>query len=189
MNALVAAAAFVLAGERIVFNDALQPQFTPHQIAAVAPEVRAGFARWAATPSGRRLVMRFNRDEYAIVIAENPGEEGPGRAPQPALATLAGYADHGAVKRYDVILNPEFRIAKGRNIFPTRQPATQTDMMAAAIAGEMLHVDFYSRGISLPHHQRRDFQAEWRQIARELGYPDMMHEDDDDGRIGIIGTR
>ena len=52
--------------------------------------------------------------------------------------------------------------------------------MAAAIAGEMLHVDFYSRGISLPHHQRRDFQAEWRDTARQLGYPDMKHEDDDD---------
>jgi hypothetical protein len=179
MSALLAAAAFVLAGERVAFDAALQPQFTPHQIAATAPEVRAGLARWAATPSGRRLVARFDSDEYAIVIAEDPYEEGPGRAPQPALATLAAFADHGAVKRYDVILNPEFRIARGRNIFPTRQPATQVDLMAAAIAGEMLHVDFYSRGISLPHHQRRDFQQEWRAIARELGYPDMKHEDDD----------
>ena len=189
MNALIAAAAFVLAGERVAFNAALQPQFTPHQIAATAPEVRAGFARWAATPSGRRLVARFNADEYAIVIAESVYEEGPGRAPQPALATLAGFADHGAVKRYDVILNPAFRMVRGRNLFLARQPVTQIDMMAAAIAGEMLHVDFYSRGISLPHHQRRDFQQEWRAIARELGYPDMAHEDDDERAIGIAGTR
>jgi hypothetical protein len=41
----------------------------------------------------------------------------------------------------------------------------------------MLHVDFYSRGISLPHHQRADFQDEWRVVARELGYPEMKHHE------------
>jgi len=166
VSALIAAAAFVLAGERVAFDAQLRPRFSDHQIRVVAPEIRDGFARWAATPSGRRLVARFDSDEYQIAIEQDADEEGPGRAPQPALATLVSFADRRAVKRYVIIINPEFRIIKGRNIFPQRQPSTQVDMMAAAIAGEMLHVDFYSRGISLPHHQRRDFQAEWRAIAR-----------------------
>src|SRR5206468_7704240 len=105
-----------------------------------------------------------------------------------ALGTLVASGDHRALKSYAVILNPEFRLAQGRNIFPSSQPATQTDMMAAAFAGEMLHVDFYSRGISLPHHQRADFQDEWRAIARELGYPDMQHEDDEEYAVGYAGT-
>jgi len=186
MNALIVAA-FVLAGEHVVFNDALQPQYTARQVREVAPEIRAGFARWAATPNGRRLIARFNAKEYEIVVAENAYEEGPGRAPQPALGTLVASGDHRALKAYTLIINPEFRLAQGRNIFPSSQPATQTDMMAAAIAGEMLHVDFYSRGISLPHHQRSDFQEEWRAIARELGYPDMKHEDDDERTIRYVG--
>ena len=123
------------------------------------------------------------------MIAENSDDDGPGRAPQPALATLVAHGDHHAVKKYIIFINPDFRIVKGRNISPRSQPATQIDMMAAAIAGEMLHVDFYSRGISLPHHQRSDFQQEWREIARQLGYPDMKHEDDDGRAIRTIGTR
>jgi hypothetical protein len=167
--------AFILAGERIPFDAELRPHFTARQIATSTPEILAGFARWAATPTGRRLIARFNAKEYEIVVAENADEAGAGRAPQPALATLVAANDRAAFKTYAVILNPAFRIPKGRNIFPDSQPSTQTDMMAAAWAGEMLHVDFYSRGISLPHHQRSDFQEEWRVVARELGYPDMKH--------------
>jgi hypothetical protein len=192
MNAFIATAitsAFVLAGEHVVFDASLRPLFSDRQIRATAPEVRAGLARWAVTLNGRRLIARFNSREYAIVIAEDAAEEGPGRAPQPALATLVASSDHRALKTYTVILNPEFRLAQGRNIFPSRQPASQTDMMAAALAGEMLHVDFYSRGISLPHHQRSDFQQEWRAIARELGCPDMKHEDDDERALRYVGTR
>ena len=169
--------AFILAGERIIFDANLRPQFTENQIRRTAPEIRSGFARWAATENGRKLVARFNAKEYEIVVAEDPTEEGAGRAPQPALATLVAAGDHAAFKSYAVILNPELRVPKGKVVFPSMQPATQTDMMAAAWAGEMLHVDFYSRGISLPHHQRADFQDEWRAIARQLGYPDMKHED------------
>jgi hypothetical protein len=186
MIALVATA-FVLAGEHVMLDGA--PQFTARQVRATAPEVRAGFARWAATPEGKRLLARFNPAEYEIDLVIDENEEGAGRAPQPALATLAGWSDHQAVKRYAVILNPELRVPKGRIVFPSSQPATQADMMAAALAGEMLHVDFYSRGISLPHHQRADFQQEWRAIARELGYPDMKHEDDDERAIRTAGTR
>jgi hypothetical protein len=177
---LLVTLAFILAGERIPFDSELRPHFTPKQIATTTPEILAGFVRWASTPAGRRLIARFNAKEYEIVIAENVGEGGAGRAPQPALATLVSANDRAAFKSYAVILNPAFRITKGRNIFPSSQPSTQADMMAAAWAGEMLHVDFYSRGISLPHHQRSDFQDEWRIVARELGYPDMKHQDDDE---------
>jgi hypothetical protein len=51
--------------------------------------------------------------------------------------------------------------------------------MATAWAAEMLHIYFYSKGISLPHHTRSDFQDEWRAMARELGFPDMRHDDED----------
>jgi len=183
---IAAPRAFILAGERIPFDSELRPQFTAKQLATATPEILAGFARWAATPSGRRLIARFNAREYEIVIAENADEMGAGRAPQPALATLVSAHDPAAYKIYAVILNPAFRITKGRNIFPSSQPSTQADMMAAAWAGEMLHVDFYSRGISLPHHQRDDFQEEWRVIARELGYPDMKHQDEEGTRRSAL---
>jgi hypothetical protein len=155
------------------------PRFTDHQILNSALETRTGLVRWAETESGRALISRFNAREYEIDVAEDGGEEGAGRAPQPGLATLVAASDHASVKRYVLILNPDFRVPKGRNVFPSAQPLTQTDMMAAAWAGEMLHVDYYSRGISLPHHSRPDFQEEWRAVARELGYPDMKHEDDE----------
>jgi len=66
------------------------------------------------------------------------------------------------------------------NVYPSRQPATAADQMAAAWAGEMLHIYFYSTGISLPHHQRADFQQEWHLMAAELGLPNMPHADDDE---------
>lgn len=180
--------AFILAGERIAFDADLAPHFTDRQNRESALETRTGFARWAATENGRRLIARFNAQEYEIVVAENSDEVGAGRAPQPALATLVAANDRAALKSYAVILNPAFHVPKGKIVFPTSQPATQTDMMAAAWAGEMLHVDFYSRGISLPHHQRADFQEEWRVIAGQLGYPDMKHEDGDERAIRVVAT-
>ena len=177
------AGAFILAGDRIRFDAGLRPQFTENQIRNTSPDTRAGLTRWAATGNGRRLIARFNAKEYEIFVVEDSAELGAGRAPQPALATLVAANNRAALKSYAVILNPELRVPKGRIVFPSMQPATQTDMMAAAWAGEMLHVDFYSRGISLPHHQRADFQQEWRAIAAELGYPNMKHEDDDERAI------
>ena len=191
MNAFIATvvtSAFILAGQPVVFDASLRPLFSERQIRETSAEVRAGLARWAATPSGRRLVARLDGREYAVVIVEDAFEEGPGRAPQPGLATLVAAGDRRALKVYTVIVNPAFRLSQGRNMFPTGQPRTQTDMMAAAFAGEMLHVDFYSRGISLPHHGRSDFQDEWRAVARELGYPDMQHEDDEEYAVGYAGT-
>ncbi len=171
--------AFVLAGESVYFDQQLMPHFTERQMLGSALETRTGLVRWAETPAGRRLIARFNAREYEIDVIEDSSEEGPGRALQPGLATLVAAGDHAAVKRYSLILNPDFRVPPGKNVFPSAQPLTQTDMMAAAWAGEMLHIDFYSRGISLPHHPRSDFQEEWRAVARELGYPDMKHEDDE----------
>ena len=57
-----------------------------------------------------------------------------------------------------------------------------TATTAAAWAGEMLHIDYYARSISLPHHERPDFQEEWREIARQLGFPNLRHtaEDEDE---------
>ena len=69
-------------------------------------------------------------------------------------------------------------------------PTTPADLMAIAWAGEMLHIDFYSRGISLPHHSRPDFQEEWHRVAEELGYPSATHTDQVDepmrGRPRIV---
>ena len=173
------ARAFVMAGESVRFDEKLLPHFTENQMLHTSLETRTGLVRWAETAGGRALIARFNAREYEIDIAEDVSEEGAGRAPQPALGTLVAAGDHGVVKRYVLILNPQSRIPPGRNVFPTAQPVTQTDLMAAAWAGEMLHVDFYSRGISLPHHSRPDFQEAWREVARQLGYPDMKHEDEE----------
>jgi len=73
------------------------------------------------------------------------------------------------------------------------EPSTITEMMAAAWAGEMLHIAFYARGISLPHHQRADFQQEWHVMATELGFPNLAHDDGDEsprggGRSIVIGS-
>ena len=62
----------------------------------------------------------------------------------------------------------------------TGEPTTPAQVMAAAWAAEMLHIDFYSRGISLPHHSRTDFQTEWREVARQLGFPYLAHGDESD---------
>lgn len=173
--------AFVLAGERIRFDSNLKPQFTANQTRESAEATRAGLAKWASTEHGRRFIARFNRDEYEVLISENWTEEGIGRAPQPGLATLAAAGDHSKIKAYDLILNPTFNIPQTVvNVYPSRQPATPADQMAAAWAGEMLHIYFYSNGISLPHHQRADFQQEWHLMAAELGLPNMPHADDDD---------
>ena len=50
------------------------------------------------------------------------------------------------------------------------------------LKAEMLHIYFYSQGISLPHHERSDFQDEWRAVAAELGMPGVTHNDDDELR-------
>lgn len=166
--------AFVLANEPIVF-DGIHPRFTDRQLHASAAATRAGLARWAATASGRRLVERFNTEEFHVTVIEDRAEDGAGRAPQPGLATLIAAADHAKVKDYELILNPTFGENRGFDRVPGA-PLTTADMMAVAWAAEMLHIDYYSQGISLPHHERPDFQEKWHAVAAELGFPSLPHD-------------
>lgn len=170
-------AGFRLAGEGIRFDANARPEFTEDQIRCSAEATRSGLVKWAATPGGRRMVLRFNSAEYAVTVREDGQGAGAGSAPQPALATLVAATDHTKTKAYDLILNPTFGLPKG--VLPlSGEPSTPADMMAAAWAAEMLHIDFYARGISLPHHSRADFQSEWHVIAAELGFPNLPHEDE-----------
>ena len=172
MHPIFAAAVFVFCGG---------------QIQNCSAATRDGFARWAATEHGRALIGRLDGE---IDVFEDSNEEEAGRAPEPSIATLTSIGR----RVYSVILNPNFVLPPGIVPLPN-QPVTPADMMAAAWAGEMLHVDFYSRGISLPHHQRGDFQQEWQAVAAELGYPTLRHDDGDErpfrrrrAIVRIIGT-
>ena len=161
------------------FDADLRPQYTQHQIATVSDATRQGLALWARTEQGTKLIRRYSTGEYAIVVEEDFHEPSPGRAPQPGLATLVAAGDHAKKKTYSIVLNPSFfRVTKDQAHF-VDQPKSSADVMAAAFAAEMLHVDFYARGISLPHHDRPDFQREWRAIASALGMPSLTHDDED----------
>ena len=168
---------FILANEPVAFDGSLRPRFTAAQIAATSEATRSGFAMWAATAHGRRFIARFNTKEFRIVIFEDPEEMGPGRAPQPALATLIAAGDRSRQKHYEVILNPSYALPRDFRARLLSAPWQSGDVMAATWAAEMLHVWFYAEGISLPHHGRDDFQREWQSIAAELGFPDMSHGD------------
>ncbi|HEX9162891.1 MAG TPA: hypothetical protein VF980_14395 [Thermoanaerobaculia bacterium] len=171
--------AFLLAGEPVRLDENLVPKFSANQIENSADATRVGMARWAATDQAKKLIAFLIADRCEITIVEDAGEEGIGRAPQPGLATLIAANDRSRRKSFDLILNPLFfKVPRGMTPLPN-QPATPADMMAAAWAGEMLHIYFYARGISLPHHPRADFQAEWREIALELGMPTLTHDDFD----------
>lgn len=173
--------AFMLAGEPVRFDAGRHPQFTAHQIATISDATRAGLAQWAKTPQAAKLLERFHGPEYTIVIEEDLAEQSPGRAPQPGIAMLMSAGDRAKQKTYSIVLNPSFfRPAKDHAPHFTDEPLSAADVMAAAFAAEMLHIDFYSRGISLPHHERPDFQREWRAIADDLGMPSLRHDSDDD---------
>jgi hypothetical protein len=167
--------AFYLAEEPIDFDRALHPLFTDHQLRGSAASTRAGLQRWASTETGRRLIAYFSTSEFRVSVIEKLDEDGAGRAPQPGIAMLVAAADHTKVKRYDLILNPDYGKSKGFDPMPGT-PSTQSDMMAVAWAAEMLHIYYYSRGISLPHHERADFQEEWHAVAAELGFPALRHD-------------
>ncbi len=181
MHPIVAAAVFILCGEKVALDRDLMPQFTANQIACSAAATRDGLARWAATEHGRALIGRF---DGKIVVTEDPLEDGEGRAPQPSIATLASLS--GSTRVYSLILNPTFVLPKGVDALPN-QPSAPADMMSVAWAAEMLHIDFYSRGVSLPHHQRHDFQAQWHVVAEELGFPNLRHDDGDEARSSRSG--
>lgn len=171
---------FVLAGEPLQFDARLHPAFTSTQLRNSFDATRAGFARWAATAEGQKIIRHLSPDEFRVVVAEDPTEDGAGRAPQPGIATLVAANDHTKLKTYTLILNPTYGLERGnsnRVVALPGLPTSAADLMAVAWAGEMLHIEFYARGISLPHHNRPDFQDEWHAVAGELGYPSVPHAD------------
>jgi hypothetical protein len=163
--AVPARGAIVLAGETVRFDPA--PRFTLRQLRHTAAATRAGLARWAATEHGRQIINALAPKEYDVMVLEDDADRSAGSAPQPSLAILASAGDHTKVKSYVVVLNPTFFGATA-------------ELMSAAWAAEMLHVYFYTQGISLPHHPRRDFQEAWRAMAAELGFPAMRHDDEEE---------
>ena len=178
MNSLIVAV-LILAGEPLRFDAQYRPQFTEHQVAATADATRAGLVRWAATGEGKRIIGRFETGEREVVVIESNTEKGVGRAPQPGFMTMLASNDRTARKRYELIVNPELARMYGKpNALAWGLPRTPADAMAAAWAAEMLHIDFYSRGIQLPHHQRSDFLERWRQVAAELGLTSLEHGSD-----------
>src|ERR1051326_6991056 len=138
---------------------------------------RGGPARWAATAQGREIIDYFATPEHEVIVLEDDADRGAGHAPQTGLATLAAAGDHAKVKTYVVVLNPGcYGDTRRMKALPT-EAGTTAELMSAAWAAEMLHVWFYAQGISLPHHPRADFQEKWREIAAELGFPAMTHDD------------
>lgn len=174
---------FLLAGQRIRFRDDGTPQFTWRQSRGTATATRAGLTRWAATPQGRKLIARFDTKEFEIVVTEDGAEAGFGRAPQPPLATLLAANRSAVRKSYELLLNPRFDVPERFRVLPG-EPATPGQMMAAAWAAEMLHIYFYSIGVSLPHHARDDFRQAWMEVAAQLGWPTMQHRDEPAPRAG-----
>jgi hypothetical protein len=171
----------VLAGEVVRFDESQSPVFTLRQLQHTDAVTRAGLTRWAETDEGRALLARFRGSEYEVVVLEDRGEPALGRAPQPGLATLLSWSNTSALKTYTLILNPalaaEYEQPKGNR---SRLALRPEDILAAAWAGEMLHIDFYSRGIVLPHHHRADFQERWRAVANQLRLSFLTHGDEDE---------
>lgn len=173
--ALIFASGFILAGESVHFDGDLRPRFSERQRAETAESTRAGFEKWAATPEGRAMLALFRNGEREVAIIENADERGIGRAPQPSFSTLLAANDPTKRKRYELIVNPALAALYDGPSIDVGLPRTPADVMATAWAAEMLHIDFYTRGIPLPHHERADFQQRWRAVAGQLGFPTMEH--------------
>jgi hypothetical protein len=173
-----AMATVILAEDPVVFDSQQKIRFTDRQVARTAAATREGLVRWAATEEGRRILRHFTATRCEVFVREDVGEPGMGRAPQPGIATLVASRDDAKRKVYELILNPISRdVPKQMKTLPNH-PATTADFLAAAWAAEMLHIEFYSRGILLPHHRRADFQERWEKVAAQLGFPTMTHDDE-----------
>ena len=169
---------FILGGELLRFDAKFRPQFTERQLAATAEATRAGLVRWAATEQGKLIIGRFENGDREVTVVESATEKGAGRAPQPGFMTMLAASDRKTLKRYELIVNPAVaRQYDNANSLAWGLPRNAADVMAAAWAAEMLHIDFYSRGIPLPHHERSDFQERWRLVAAELGLTSLEHGD------------
>jgi hypothetical protein len=169
--------AISLANQRIAFDPKDCTPHFPNEIDA--PAVRDGLRAFASTPRGCEMIRRLDTREYDVEVFEETLDNSTGEAPPPSIATIIDAADHSKVKSYELILNPSFKRTNEIVVF-TDEPVTPAQMMAAAWAAEMLHIEFYARGISLPHHSRSDFQEEWREIAKQLGFPRLTHGDEAD---------
>ncbi len=173
--------AIYLASESVRFDDRARPTFSQHQIASTSASTRAGLAKWAATAEGRAIIERLRADDREVMIVEDDREPGVGRAPQPKAGVLLAFEDEKQVKRYELILNPSIAaLYNNPAALDLGFPRTPADVMAAAWAAEMLHIDFYARGISLPHHNRDDFQQRWFAVAGQLGFGRMTHGREDE---------
>jgi hypothetical protein len=168
--------AIYLASESIRFDADLLPRFSEQQVASTSRSTREGLVKWAATAEGRSIIAKLVRDEYEVTIVEDANERGVGRAPQPATAMLVAYDKRNLLKRYRLVVNPSIAAQYDNPAaISLGHPRTAADVMAAAWAAEMLHIDFYARGIPLPHHERDDFQQRWLTVASQLGFPMMEH--------------
>lgn len=187
-----ARAAVLLAGEPVTLGSDATVTFTGKQLRETDEATRAGLAHWAKTPQGQTLLAQFSGSEYEVHVIESFEEPGVGRAPEPGIAAFVTASDHAKRKVYQLILNPTPRNVPAEGYPLPDQPETTAHQMAAAWAGEMLHIHFYAKGIQLPHHRRADFQEMWRTVANELGFPGITHGEGDEGPtrpMRVIGRR
>jgi hypothetical protein len=174
-----ARADLILAGEPVRLDSDFTIHFTKKQLAQASASIREGFVKWASTEQGKRLLRHFNTAEYQVVVREDLDEPGIGRAPEPGMIAFVTASDRTKVKVYELILNPTpWKLPLGTTALPN-EPSSAADLLAAAWAAEMLHIDLYSKGVRLPHHARPEFQEAWRTVANELGFPAMTHGNDD----------
>ena len=176
---MIIVALLILAGEPIRFDADHVPQFSARQIEGSADATRAGLVKWAATREGQAILARFQTTDREVQVVESAEEPSIGRAPQPNFVTLLAASDPKKQKSYQLILNPmlaaQYDHAREMDLGLPRTPA---EVMALAWAGEMLHIDFYAKGIALPHHERVDFQERWERVAAALGLPRAQHATD-----------
>jgi hypothetical protein len=192
LAALDARAVVLLAGEPVTTGTNAAIAFTEKQLRETDPATRAGLLHWAKTPQGRLLLGQFSASEYEVHVIESLDEPGVGRAPEPGIAAFVTASDHAKRKVYQLILNPTPRNVPVEGYPLPEQPETTADQLAAAWAGEMLHLYFYAKGIQLPHHSRADFQEMWRTAAKELGFPGITHGEGDEGHappVRVLGAR
>lgn len=176
MLALLLATGFILAGEAIEFDADLRPRFTEKQVRETAASTRAGLVKWAATAEGKAIITRFQVSDREVVVTESGDEPSIGSAPQPGFLTMLAANDRAKRKTYQLVVNPSLAAQyDNKTAVHLGLPQTPADVMALAWAGEMLHIDFYANGISLPHHDRPDFQERWQEVVAAMGMPRVDH--------------
>ena len=176
-----------LASESVRFDDRSRPTFSAHQVESTSASTRDGLVKWAATAEGRAIIARLKGDGHEVTIVEDVNEPAAGRAPQPSPGVLLAAKDEKQLKRYELILNPSIAaLYNNPAALDLGYPRTPADVMAAAWAAEMLHIDFYASGISLPHHDRQDFQRRWLNVAGQLGFGRMTHGIEDERAAQVI---